>query len=449
MKADVSPETPAMRPLVKMLPLPAVALTALVVVVGCGPGGAGDALSYELENGLDVLLRPIAGCDTIALVVLHDVGGHADPEGQSGLAHLIEHCYVTAQGGPTPRRTMDDYVRRYPDGWNAQTGNRYTVVAAVFPPDRLEAELRDAAARLGDLRITREDLDREVPRVVAELRNMYGGIPMLAAANLARERVLPSPRGGRRGGVVEDVEALTPEMLQQRWAATYRANNATLVLAGAIDPARVRGRVHYYFHTLPKGEPAPTPAEPPSPRVPATEAVKVEPAQAAVRPAACIAWKAPEPGDADYAAFLVLVGRLYQAMAVRASRGAPPGTVRYAPLDDPALFALCTETEAGADAAFAELQGFLDEALAAPLEDTDKRRARVAFWMLGTMDVPDRDVVQNAYGVALGLGRRHQLGLEPEALRAALDAVTAEDVARVRDTVLAADRRAAVFVDPR
>jgi len=425
-------------------------ILATIFLAGCGGEPAGETIeSYTLENGLTVVLRPLDGADQVALVVLHPLGNHHDPQGQSGLAHLIEHCYVTAQGGPTPPRTMQQYVARYPGGWNAQTGDRFTVAACVFPPERLEEELRDAAARLGDLRITRADLAREVPRVVSELGNMYGGMPMLAAANLAREHVRPTPRGGRRGGRPDQVQRLTAEGLQQRWSRFYRARGTILVLAGAVEPEAVRDRVHHYFHTLPAGESAPDPAEVPEPTLPVTETVEVRAARPNAQAAACLAWAAPQPDDDLYAPFLVLVARLWQQVqAGGAGRGGP--MVRFAPLDDPHVVALVGAVGSSTpEEAIAALEQMLAEAVAQPFSKADLAAARNAFgWMLGVADVPDRTLARNPYGAAFSAGRRIQLGIDPADLRARLDAVTAEDVARAAETVFAPDRRAAVVVVP-
>ena len=428
-----------------VLPVLTVALLA-----GCGGPGAETPESYTLENGLTVVLRPINGADKVALVVLHPMGGHHDPEGQSGLAHLIEHCIVTAQGGPTPQRTIQQYVARYPDGWNAQTGDRYTVVGCVFPPDRLEAELRDAAARLGDLRITQADLDREVPRVVLELANMFGGMPMLAAHNLARERVRPTPRGGRKGGRPDHVQALTPDVLQERWQRYYRANNATLILAGAIDPASVRERIHYYCHTLPQGEPAPAPANVPEPDLPATEVVQARATNPNAEAVACLAWAAPSPNDDLYAPFLVLVARLWQQVP-GAAAGVGSPAVRFMPLDDPHVISLAAPTGLQTpEQAVASLETVVDDAFDRPLAPADLQVARNAFgWMLGVADVPNRMLAGNPYGAAMAAGRCRQMGIDSADLRARLDAVTAEDVQRAAETLFAPDRRAAVVVVPK
>ena len=126
---------------------------------------------FRLDNGLTALLRPVAGASDVAVAVLYAVGGDHDPEGLSGLAHLVEHLYVTAAAGGSPARSAEEMMRRYPKGWNAETGDRYTVFAGVVAADALAAELHDAAARMGDLRIAESDLVRERPRILLELEH--------------------------------------------------------------------------------------------------------------------------------------------------------------------------------------------------------------------------------------------------------------------------------------
>ena len=69
---------------------------------------------------------------------------------------MTEHFYVTSATEKTPARDVNQYMRAYPDGWNAQTGDNYTVIATVFKPDQLDAELVDAADRMKQLTVTNE-----------------------------------------------------------------------------------------------------------------------------------------------------------------------------------------------------------------------------------------------------------------------------------------------------
>ncbi|MCH7813692.1 MAG: insulinase family protein, partial [Planctomycetes bacterium] len=187
-----------------------------------------------LDNGLTVLLRPVAETQQVATVLLYSIGSDHDPPGRCGMGHLMEHVYVTAAAGDTPAREVRQYTQLYPGGWNAQTGNRYTVVATVTAHKDLDRELADVAARMGDLKITAEDLQREIPRLVQEVGNMFGGIPSLAVGNLARERLRPTPHGGRRGGLPDQVRQVTAEQLQKRWTRYYKPANAILVVVGGF-----------------------------------------------------------------------------------------------------------------------------------------------------------------------------------------------------------------------
>lgn len=379
---------------------------------------------FTLGNGLEVFLRPIAGATNVALVLVLRVGGDHDPDGKSGLAHLVEHLYVTAAAGATTARTYADLVARYPAGHTAQTADRHTIVAQVFPAERLDEELADAAARLGGLTIAMEDLAREKPRVLEEVENMFERLPALAAQNRARERVHPHPAGGRRAGAPEHVRNLTLEDVRAFAAKHYRAGNAVLALAGALDAPAVKARVAARFRPLPRGEPPPAP--------PAREARSAAPdlyegefaSGATSGPGhACVAYAAPPPTSPDYAAFLLFAARLLEARIAREGFHPP---VAFAPLDEPGALYLSAPLGAQqtAGAAVAALHVYVTEAVGRPWSPTDATRVEQAYGLLlGLTNPGDARLAANPYAVALGLAARRVLGIDPEALERALDAL--------------------------
>ena len=165
-----------------------------------------------------------------------------DPAGESGRAHLLEHLYATSATDTSTARDMNQLVERYAGQLNMQTGHDYTVIAGVVGADAVTEELKDAASRMTSLRVTQEDLEREIPRMLLELRNMYGGIPGLAGINHVRNRLHAIPAGGRFGGADEHLEAMRVDGLQDAWRDYYQPNNAILVLAGGFDVAEIPGR---------------------------------------------------------------------------------------------------------------------------------------------------------------------------------------------------------------
>jgi zinc protease len=429
----------------------AVCFTLVLAAPTAGDGAdnrRGQVERFRLENGLTVIVRPVRGAKDVALVVLYGLGGDQDPAGRSGLAHLIEHLYITAAAGKAKARTAQAFMEKYPRGWNAQTGDRYTVIATVFAQGDLELELADAAARMGDLRIAAGDLEREKPRVEEELANMFGGIPMLAAQNRARELAWPTPRGGRKGGVPAQVKAVNLGAVQDRWRRYYKPANAVLVLAGAVEGPAARKAVLAHFGKLPAGYRAPAAQPHGKPKFEMVHEIDVKPLGGRAGPEVCLAYRAPEPGNRLYAPFLVLVARM-QAQAGKLRAGPQRFPVHYAALDDPAVVLLSAPAKDAENAqqAAGRLAAFVADVVKPDLGADDVARAKMIFrFSLGTSDLPESLVAGNAYGLAFALGRREQMGIDPAKLQKALTAVTNEDLRRAAKEVFGPDRYAAVYV---
>ena len=330
---------------------------------------------FSLDNGLMVRIRPIPGAANVALLVLYKVGGDHDPRSQSGLSHLVEHLYVTAAAGAAPARTADAFLKRYPAGCNAQTGDRYTVIATVFPKQDLEKELTEAADRMGTLRITASDLDREKPRLLEEVSNMFGRFPTLGARNIARELIRPTPQGGRKGGLPEHVKTIALQDVRSWWQRYYKPNHAILVLTGAVEEAKVRQAVVARFGGLAPGEGIPKPGKPEAPKAGLVRELAVRSLQPLASPAACLAYAAPEPGDELFAPFLVLVARLWAAGAQPGGGGETgPPAVYFPLLDDPAVLGVSAIAKPGetASRAFAQLEEFVAKTIAPQLRDDER-----------------------------------------------------------------------------
>jgi zinc protease len=322
------------------------------------------------------------------------------------------------------------------------------VVATVFPRGDLEAELRNASARMGDLRVTADDLARERPRVLDEVSNMFGRFPALGAMNNARELIRPSPQGGRKGGLPEHIRNITVEDVRAHWGHYYKPRNAILVLAGAVDAGAVRKAVTEHFDGIAPGEEVPAAPEPGKPKFGAVREFAVKSSQPQAQSDACLAYDAPEPGSDLYAPFLVLVTRLW---ACAGKLGGGPGglPVYFTPLDDGAVVAVSTPAKRGETAAqaFAGLEAFVAEAVEPKLVEDELATVRQTFgFLLGTTSLPDPALATTPYGVAISLGRREQLGIDPAKLGRALGAVTDQELRRAANEVFTPSRHAGALI---
>ena len=402
----------------------------------------------KFDNGLTVHLRPIAGAKQTALVNLYSVGNDHDPTGRSGLGHLVEHLYLMAAAGGEKTRTVEEFMRRYPDGANGQTGDRYTMFATVFPAKDLNDELRDAAARMSDLRITAADLERERPRLLEEIGNMFGDMPALAAQNHARELVRPTPSSGRHGGQPAQIRAATVDNVRAHWTRYYKPRNAIVALAGEFDSAEAAKAIKTHFEGLAAGEPAPMPHNPGTPQFGAVRELKAKPMEITDVTTVSLAYPAPQPGSELYAPFLVLVSRL-QAASSKLGGGPFPFPVYFTPIDDGAVVVVSSPAQSGENAAkaIARLEAFVAETIGPPLHHRELVATNREFApLLGTSALPDELLGQNPYGVAFQLGRCEQVGIDPVALGRSIEAVTDPELRRVGTAVFAPSRHAGAFV---
>jgi zinc protease len=408
---------------------------------------------FTLDNGLKVILRPIRaeGQAETALIVLYAIGSDHDPAGQSGLGQMVANLYLTAAAGEEKSRTLDQLARRYPQGANGQVGDRYTAFSAMFPAKDLDAELHDAAARMSVPRVTDADLDRARRNLLQQISSVFGSVPALAAQNHARERIRPTPRGGRRLGQPAQVRALTLETVQTYWQRYYKPRNAILVLAGAIDPAAARTAIQAHFGPLAPGELAAAPGEPGTPQYGATPAVTAKPFDPAAKSSAALAYLAPQPGTDVYAPFLVLASRLWAAADHLGGGAGESGTmpVYFTPLDDGAIVAVSSPARKGETPAqsYARLEAFVAETIEPKLgnQELAATAQRIGF-LMGTVPFPDNILARNPYGVAFSLGRREQLGIDSARLGRALEAVTEAELRRVARQVFDPARCARTFV---
>ena len=93
------------------------------------------------------------------------------------------------------------------------------------------------------------------------------------------------------------------------------------------------------------------------------------------------------------------------------------------------------------------LRDFVAETVKPKLSRRDIVATNNAFsFLLGLADMPEPVLAQNPYGVAFGLGRRAQLGINPSELAQAIGSLTETDLRRAAGEIFARERSAVVAI---
>jgi len=203
--------------------------------------------SFKLYNGLQVYLRQDHRAPLVSAQLWYHVGSSYEPAGQSGLSHLLEHLMFEGSSKLASGQYSKLLTLLGGDP-NAFTSEDATCFPVTLPVSRLEIVLEAMADAMGTARFEQSTFEREVQVVLAERRLQTDQSPLAIA--LERGRLLAhgsSPYATPVIGHQADVERLTAQAARRWYQNWYQPANATLVVVGDIDLARLRRYVERHF----------------------------------------------------------------------------------------------------------------------------------------------------------------------------------------------------------
>ncbi|MGO1298499.1 MAG: insulinase family protein [Vibrio sp.] len=196
----------------------------------------------QLDNGLKYVVYPSPKpSDPFNLRLIINVGSVDDPDGQKGIAHIVEHMVFRAN-----QQHQSD-IHHYLDtiGWetgkqvNAHTRQTDTqFMIRTRPNDSLD--LNQSIALLSDMAFSARILSKEwaVERqVILQEKRLTGGVGRRISEE--RKRIV---RNGSRYvdrptiGYTADINAITAKEIRAFYHRYYVPGNMTIVASGAIDP---------------------------------------------------------------------------------------------------------------------------------------------------------------------------------------------------------------------
>jgi len=277
---------------------------------------------FTLPNGLHVILHRDTSVPVVAVNVWYHVGSGHEKVGRTGFAHLFEHLMFEGSKH-VPEGSFDTWLESAGANNNGSTNTDRTNYYIDGPSNALELMLFLESDRMGFLLDTMspERVDGQRDVVKNERRQSYENRPY-GMAELELDTMLwpkGHPYSWSTIGSMEDLSAASHEDVREFFRTYYAPNNASLVIAGDIDPAATKALVEKWFSDVPKGKPVP-PVAPPAAmltgvsRKTVTDRVQL--------PRLYLAWLTPglhRPGDAalDVVSSLLTSGknsRLYKRL---------------------------------------------------------------------------------------------------------------------------------------
>ncbi|MBS0225012.1 MAG: insulinase family protein [Proteobacteria bacterium] len=193
---------------------------------------------YRLANGLRVLLFPDASKPTVTVNVTYHVGSARENYGETGMAHLLEH--MVFKGTPN-HKDIPGGMRKLGASFNGTTSLDRTNYFASFPANdaSLEWMLGMEADRMVNSFIAKKDLDSEMTVVRNEMERGDNEPIRVFMQRMQSASYHWHDYGHSTIGNRTDVENVPITHLQAFYHTWYQPDNATLIIAGRFDPAKV------------------------------------------------------------------------------------------------------------------------------------------------------------------------------------------------------------------
>jgi predicted Zn-dependent peptidase len=211
----------------------------------------------KLDNGLELILHEDPRTPIVTVNLWYHVGSKDEPKGKNGFAHLFEH--VMFQGSKhVPEDTYFlDLERVGATDINGTTSQDRTNYYETVPKSQLELALWLESDRMGFLldHVDQATFAGQRDVVKNERRQNYENAPYGLVSQFISAALYPAdhPYHLLTIGTPEDLDAATLDDVKAFFRTWYVPNNATLVVAGDIDKAKVRALVDKYFGPIPSG----------------------------------------------------------------------------------------------------------------------------------------------------------------------------------------------------
>ena len=280
----------------------------MLVVLASSLAVAGDPritvpyTRFTLPNGLDVILHEDHSVPTVAVNLCYHVGSANEKPGRTGFAHLFEHIMFMGSKH-VPEGKFDQWLEAAGGDNNANTTDDRTDYFDDVPSNALALPLFLESDRMGFLldSMTEAKVNAQRDVVKNERRETYENAPYGLAPILIYENLYPPdhPYHWPTIGSMADLSAASYNDVAQFFRTYYVPGNASLVIAGDIDPVKAMAAVRYWFGDVRVG--APVPGQP----VPVTHLTaekRVVQEDRVELPRLYMVWNTPAeftPGDAE------------------------------------------------------------------------------------------------------------------------------------------------------
>ncbi|MBC7604977.1 MAG: insulinase family protein [Ramlibacter sp.] len=206
---------------------------------------------FKLSNGFTVMVQPDKRAPTAVHMVMLRVGSMDEVDGNTGIAHILEHMLFkgskTLKPGEFSRRVAALGGRE-----NAFTMRDGTGYYQQIPANRLEDVMKLESDRFANNQWPDDEFKRELEVVKEERRMRTDDEPRSLLWEALNATIFQaSPYRRPVIGWMGDLDSMTPNDARDFFHHWYTPSNAVVLGVGDVDPAKVKQLAEKYYGRIP------------------------------------------------------------------------------------------------------------------------------------------------------------------------------------------------------
>ncbi|ABX34442.1 peptidase M16 domain protein [Delftia acidovorans SPH-1] len=231
--------------------IPSSLLQTVASQAAGGTRTATSAQQFTLKNGMQLIVQPDRRAPTAVHMVWVRVGSVDEVDGTSGVAHALEHMMFKGSRKVAPGE-FSRRVAALGGQENAFTSRDYTGYYQQIPSSRLEDVMKLESDRFANNHWPDSEFKKEIEVIKEERRMRTEDQPRaVLMEQLMAATFVASPYHRPVIGWMSDLDALTPGDVRDFHGRWYVPGNATIVIAGDVDVAKVRAWAEKYYGSIP------------------------------------------------------------------------------------------------------------------------------------------------------------------------------------------------------
>jgi predicted Zn-dependent peptidase len=189
-----------------------------------------------LKNGMQLLLVPQEGAESMTLLVLVKVGSRYETEKTAGAAHFIEHMMFKGTEKRPNTQAISQELDRYGAEFNAYTGKDLTGYYIKMDAKHAETAVDMLHDMLFHSKFESHEMERERAVILEEIK-MYEDNPSAHVSDMLEEALFHgSPLAHNIAGTRQTMGAMKRQDLINFLEQYYIPERITVVAAGKISP---------------------------------------------------------------------------------------------------------------------------------------------------------------------------------------------------------------------